>query len=398
MSFISTGACRGLPFLFAMAEFLDARLRDRLKALCKVGRLFDAQRLLEEIGTAKLRKTRKWTPLLTAVDRGFHSLVELLLRYEHAQWDLEKAYQGAHRRRRADLAMLILSSPWWSAPIDPVEVLATGDVGVARKLHNSGTDFTAGDIILKGAMRNATGTLNIVADLGIRSGGVEEQLYSAMVSHADRGHVASVIRFLRAGFDPHRGACYLDERERWVDEEESTVKIAMYCGKPGFFASLKPSPDKDDGAELIRTAVDLGEDRLLRILLDAGFTLNCKPNGGSPALDALLAGQTMKHHIPLPDFWGRREPPRFSLAGADAFVGAVKSFVLQGARWVPDFDRHEVRGVRDVLLALGDRHVGEMVQMMDEHGAAKREDLKKLFAADRMKPMVQAVRKSLPWL
>ena len=55
MSSNSTGGCRGLPFLFAMAEFLDARLRDRLKAFCKVGRLFDAQRLLEECGTAKLR-------------------------------------------------------------------------------------------------------------------------------------------------------------------------------------------------------------------------------------------------------------------------------------------------------------------------------------------------------
>lgn len=91
-----------------MPDYLDTRSRDRIKAYCKVGRLFDAERLLNEYGTARLRKTRKWTPLFTAVDRGFHSLVELLLRYEHAQWDLEKAYEGEQRRRRSDLATMII--------------------------------------------------------------------------------------------------------------------------------------------------------------------------------------------------------------------------------------------------------------------------------------------------
>lgn len=155
-----------------MSDYLDYRLRERLRAYCKVGRLFDAERLLSEAGTARVRKTRKWTPLFVAVDRGFHSLVELLLRYDHAQWDLEKAYEGAQRRRRVDLAALIVGAPWWSVPIDPVEVLATGDVALARKLRDTGTDFTAVDTILQGALRNARGTLDIVAHLGLRCGRV----------------------------------------------------------------------------------------------------------------------------------------------------------------------------------------------------------------------------------
>ena len=376
---------------------MDARLRDRLKAYCKFGRLFDAQRLLDEVGTARLRKTRKWTPLFTAVDRGFHSLVELLLRYDHAQWDLEKAYEGTRRRRRADLAALILSSPWWSAPIDPVEVLATGDLDLARKLHEAGIDFTTGDTILQGAMRNAKGTLDIVAHLGIRSGTVENQLYSAMVTHAARGNVASVIRFLRAGFDPHKAGPYLDERGR-LSDEESTVSIAMFSGKPGFFASLKPSPHKDDAVDLIGRAVFLGDDKMLTVLLEAGFTLNCKANGGSPALDELLCGRTMMHHVPYPEFGCRHEPPRYSRVEADAFLQTIESFLLKGARWTPDQDRNEVRMVRDTLLALGDNHVARLFKLLDEHGAAKREYLKTLFAAERMKPLAMKVRGSLSWV
>jgi hypothetical protein len=381
-----------------MSDCMDARTRDRLKAFCKVGRLFDAERLLEEVGTAQLRKTRKWTPLFTAVDRGFHSLVELLLRYDHAQWDLDKAYEGAHRRRRSDLAALILSASSWSATIDPVEVLATGDVGVARKLHDAGTDFTTGDIILKGAMRNAGGTLNIVTELGLRSSEVDEQLYSAMVSHMDQKHVASVIRFLRSGFDPHKAARYLDDRGRLSEEKESTVYVSMFSGKPGFFAALKPSPLKDDAVELIRTAVFLGSAKMLKILLDAGFPLNCKVNGGSPALDEVIGGRTLKNHFQSPGYGQRNEPPRYTNVAADAYMRAVESFVKQGAQWVPDQERNELRMLRDTLLALGEIYVVRLFKMLDEHEAAKREHLKTLFAADRMKPLARVVRQSLPWV
>lgn len=83
----------------------------------------------------------------------------------------------------------------------------------------------------------------------------------------------------------------------------------MYSRKPGFLASLKPSPDKDDARELIRTAVFLGDDKMHRVLLAVGFPLNCKPNGGSQALDALFGGRTLKHHVPMPDFSCRHLPP-----------------------------------------------------------------------------------------
>jgi hypothetical protein len=128
---------------FAMSDFISAINRDKLTKACKRGRLFDALRMLEELGNARFRKTRKWTPLFVAVDRGFHSLVEVLLRFEHEAWDLEKAYGGALRRHRNDLAGLILRSPSWRAPIDSVEAFVTGDCDLIRAMIASGTDFTA---------------------------------------------------------------------------------------------------------------------------------------------------------------------------------------------------------------------------------------------------------------
>jgi hypothetical protein len=54
--------------------------------------------------------------------------------------------------------------------------------------------------------------------------------------------------------------------------------------------------------------------------------------------------------------------------------------------------------VRDTLLALGDDHVARLFTMLDEYGAAKREHLKALFAAIRMKTLARAVRERLSWL
>jgi hypothetical protein len=172
----------------------------------------------------------------------------------------------------------------------------------------------------------------------------------------------------------------------------------MFSDKPGFLAALKPNPNKDDAVELVGRAVFLGDDKMLEVLLAAGFTLNCKPNEGSPALDELLRGCTMKHHVPMPDYGRRHEPPRYSRVEADAFLRAIESFVLQGARWIPDLDRNEVRAVRDTLLALGDEYVARLFELLDKNDAVKREDLKTLLVADRMRPMARAVRESLPWV
>ncbi len=79
-----------------MSQFLNHQDRDQLRDPCRAECLFDVEKLLVEKGTRYLTRTRKWTPLFFAVDRGFHSLVEVLLRYPHANWDLEKRLLGCH--------------------------------------------------------------------------------------------------------------------------------------------------------------------------------------------------------------------------------------------------------------------------------------------------------------
>ncbi|MDB4544815.1 hypothetical protein N9Z83_02620 [Akkermansiaceae bacterium] len=368
--------------------YLNARPRDQLKAHCKAGRLFDAQKFLEEAGTARLRKTRKWTPLFVAVDRGFHSLVEVLLRYDHAQWDLEKSYRAALSRRRSDLAGMILRSPSWSTPIDPIEALATGDLTLAESLKRSGVDLVGVDSVLKAAARNAGGVLAVIDHLGIWSREVEDQLYSAMVTHASLGHIPSVMRLLRRGFDPHREVPYLDEVDGEVCDEGSAVLASMYSDKPGLFAALRPDPKKDDAEQLLRTAVFSGCDKMLKTLLDAGFNLNCKDNGGSPALDVLLGDVVIGSRNRERSSEPMMRDTRYMDGRIRELMERVRHFVGIGARWVPDpKDRALLSNARDVLLSIGaDRALG-LIEILEGENAVSRDDVALLLGTARMKDM-----------
>lgn len=375
-----------------MDSYLNARPRDQLKAHCKAGRLFDTQKFLDKEGTARLRKTRKWTPLFVAVDRGFHSLVEVLLRYDHAQWDLEKSYRAALTRRRSDLAGMILRSPSWSKPIDPIEALATGDLTLAESLKRSGVDLVGVDSVLKAAARNAGGVLVMIDHLGVLNREVEDQLYSVMVPHAPLGHVPSVMRFLRRGFDPHRVVPYLDEVDGKVCDEGSAVLASMYSDKPCLFAALRPDPKKDDAEQLLRTAVFSGCDKMLKTLLDAGFDLNCKDNGGSPALDVLLGdvviGSRNRERSPEP-----MRDMRYMNDRIRELMERVRYFVGIGARWVPDpKDRSLLSNARDVLLSIGADRALKLIEILEGGNAVSRDDVALLLGTARMKDLARRWR------
>lgn len=362
-----------------METYLDSISRDKLKNLCKVGRLYEAERLLDQKGTARLRKTKKWTPLFVAVDRGFHSLVELLLRYDHVQWDLEKAYGGAIRRRRNDLAGRILRSSWWSADIDPVEALKTGDIELVCSLKASGTDFTKPPIVKEAAMVSARGTIECLRAAKISIEVVEDQLYEALIHHAGQGHLKSLVHLLKAGLNPHRQVAYYPGGE---DDTMSAVNAAIHSRKPAIVRMLKPSPEKDDPERLMGSAVFMGDRRILDVLLEVGFPLNCQKNGGSPVLHDVL------HEAGLfqirPDFRSSR-PYDWS-----KFRATVEWLMGLGARWAGR-DRDDYRHIRDSLVGMGEAGSKEIIGMMLDAKAITEIQLREILKTPRMRPIAQAL-------
>lgn len=373
----------GYVSLTTMDAFLDAKSRTRLAALCKQGRLFDAQRFIDEKGTCCFRKTHHWTPLFIAVDRGFHSLVEVLLRYEHAQWDLEKAYRGALRRRRNDLAGMILRAPSWNSEIDPVEALATGDPVLVAALARADTDFTGASVVALGALANAPGTINCLKAAGIPLESVADQLVSAMVTHAVRGHIKSVFHLLKAGMDPRReGECYSDKGQ--PEEKCTTMEAAAISGRPKLMKMLRPSVDKDDPERLQSAAVNIQDHTMLEVLLDAGFPINCQKNGGSTALHHILREGYFFKILPTPS-WPRSEY-------WERYVSELKWLLERGAQWVGR-DARDYREIRDSLCGFTLEEAATVMGMVIDAGAIRNAELKETLRTARMKPLEMEMKK-----
>lgn len=367
-----------------MPTYLDALSREKLRKLCKFGRLFEAERLLAEKGTARFRKTRKWTPLFVAVDRGFHSLVEMLLRHEHEPWDLEKAYSGALRRRRNDLAAMILKSAWWTREIDPVEALCTGDVELVKSMILAGTDFTKPPVIRNVAINNPVGAIACLRAVGILLEPIEGQLYEALMHHADHGHGKRMIAMLRCGLDPRkRIAIY--ENPDGTHETGSVVEAVIHTGKPWLLEMLKPSPEKDDAEYLIGSGMHLGDRRMLEVLLKCGFPINCQQNGGSPALHSVLTTAGLFRIAP--------NSRGLDSYGWARFVADVEWLTALGARWVGR-DRGEYRAIRDALLGIGETGAVQILNMLVAGGALSRPELEEILRTPRMQPLAMKLGES----
>jgi hypothetical protein len=74
-----------------------------LLALCRAGKLYDVERWIASGKSVCTSPSIKKTPLLTAIETGFHSLVELLARNEPRQEQKDRALAKAVDGRRLDM-------------------------------------------------------------------------------------------------------------------------------------------------------------------------------------------------------------------------------------------------------------------------------------------------------
>ena len=116
-----------VPFRAASLEEL-APLFD----LCKAGKLFDVQRWIEEgkpvNPPAEKRKHGKFkSPLLVAIDRGFHSLADVLLQGGAVQEpdDVDSPMSRAIGMKRRDLVELLVEYGYRPESVEMTWVFAS---------------------------------------------------------------------------------------------------------------------------------------------------------------------------------------------------------------------------------------------------------------------------------
>jgi hypothetical protein len=261
----------------ALAE--DPTELEGLLALCKEGRLYEAERWVASGRPLQLKwsgtpRHRGKTPLEIAIKAGNHSLVLLLLSNGYdPDADPRVALDQALDVRRVDLAELLLD---WGADAkraDAAMVLGTYSGRLIEHFYSLGIDYS-----FRNALAEALGyhTSNkpafgfakkhCVSDPAIR-----RQLDTALAQQAYRGSMKGAVLCLWAGADPYADVSILDhigygsddegeEEEQDVREQDDTAGAqgtafvaACLKGHVEVLKRLGPDPERINYDRLYRS-------------------------------------------------------------------------------------------------------------------------------------------------
>jgi ankyrin repeat protein len=353
-----------------------------LLALCRAGRLYEVERWISIGKSIVIDPSLRKTGLLTAVETGFHSLVELLARHEQSQEQKDRALADAVERKRLDMVEVLVQhgARIQSVPLD--DVLLTWERPIMRFFLDHGADAITGKpfgIAFEAKVQNA---LRVFVDY--RS--AHPELANALQSQADRalrhfagkGDLKWVSLMMWAGADPRSVGPDLDDR--YADDAEchtTAFREACSSGKLDVFKRLKPDPTRDNISELLNWAAISDSKELIDYLLRMGAHPNGKPGGGSSALDRCL------WDLPWGDrtaFLSKALASKWALRDG---IGRIERLLEAGALWRPDV--YGVNSVRQMLLKCEPDVTVALMKLFAKYKAAPAETLEKLLDTPRMR-------------
>lgn len=353
-----------------------------LLALCRAGKLYDIERWISVGKPIVTDPSLRKTALLTAIETGFHSLVELLARHEQRQEQKDRALADAVERKRLDMVEVLVEhgARIESVPLD--DVLLTWERPIMRFFLDHGADAVTGKpfgIAFQAKVQNA---LRIFVDYKT----AHPELANALQSQADRalrhfagkGDLKWVSLMMWAGADPRSVGPDLDDR--YADDTEchtTAFREACSSGKLDVFKRLKPDPARDNVSQLLNWAVISDSKELIDYLLRLGAHPNDKPGGGSSALDRCL------WDLPWGDrsaFLSKTLASKWALRDG---IGRIERLLEAGALWQPD--TYGVKSVRQMLLKCEPDVTVALMKLFAKYKAAPAEMLEKLLDTPRIR-------------
>lgn len=365
------------------ASLTLAESKEFLK-LCSHGKLYDVERWIASGKPIRVAAESKDTPLHVALDLGFHSLVELLVRHETDQSEKDRALRHAVEIRRFDLVEVLVTYGADPLSISFADVLCEWNPEVVRLFLSKGADLITGAPFaeaFKYKIRTAIGPYleakRAHPELTIK---LQEQADRALRYFCDEGNLKWVSLLMWAGANPRSRGPNLHEWSDEADPDSFTTAIEEACstGRLDILKRLRIDPIKDDLQEALKCAGWSSEEGVIKYLLELGVNPNDKPNGGSSAMDRCLdklsfATWRSGFHGVLISKWE-----------VTSHFNCLRQLIRHKALWIPD-DNGRINDLRRILFKCDPEVTIEIVTILKSNNACSDETLRKLLSTSRMK-------------
>jgi ankyrin repeat protein len=361
--------------------------------LCKAGRLFEVQDWIaagKPVNPPPLPTTgrRVKTPLLTAIDLGFHSLVEVLLKGGAVQEpeDYDSPMNRALGLKRLDIVGLLVDHGFDPRTVDMQAVFQTWEPRIMEYFIERGADIKTELPFAHAFCSRIRTVLRIYKQCREKDPELQEQANIALRYHCKEGNPKWVSLMLWAGADPY--AC--GRGTPWDDSEECGQSAIGYAAIFNRFDILRLKqvrlpPENPEVVAIASYLCEEGGIDILKRLLDKGLNPNDRSNGGCTAITNCLMEMTWERFF---NSWGSSSEKR--LIDSDKARGKIKAIHLlakHGAKWIPD-DTDAVNYARRSLLQMAPDYTVEFVWIMSKFKACSLDSIKALLRTPKIKAHV----------
>lgn len=327
-----------------------AELEDLL-VLINTGQLFAVQQWLatHQLQHSPPTDTTGNSPLSEAVESGFHSMVEILVKAGGwPQEDLNAAFDLATTNRRPDIAALLRRSGATMEGMDFGEVCRSMNQNFMEDALRNGCSPTKGNAFAHALVRSAAARplLSMYRKMRGEFPELDRQAALAMAICAREKKARATALLAWAGADPFLEVPYELEDDDWSfsDKEEwhhttTAAECAVGSGKPEIVKSLKLKPTVDQARELLARAGWFPAKELIQVVMGLvpDKNLNISERGSCPTVESLVKRGA------YPACLGNR-----SVKEDDEAVACIEALLDAGAKWNPD--PSEIRYIRRNLF------------------------------------------------
>jgi len=366
---------------------------------CKTGRLFDVQRWVEAGNPVNPpapipKRARKWTPLQFAIDRGFHSLVELLLM---AGADVHDNYRysplmHAIRKKRLDLVELLVAHGADPAQVNMEEVFYSWEPAFMEYFIEHGADVETGNplaCVLSDCVRTA---LRVFKKYRYQIDSFQEQANIALRYHCKGGNEKWVLLMLWAGADPYApGNVNFYEDPDPEYEGTSAIEYAAFYGHFDLLTlrQMKLDPAHPHTRSVMHYAYKAPAGiKLLGQLLNKGMKPNDLENGGCSAIREMAVHMDwdLRFHRPFSERADKKYRNQ-DTHEARARLEVIDLLASHGARWLP-VDLDEIRYARRSFISMQPHYTVDFIQSMSKHKACTRTTATELLRTPSIKEVI----------
>jgi hypothetical protein len=348
--------------------------------LCKAGKLFDVQAWIaagKPVNAPPIptKGRRHKTPLETAIESGFHSLVQILLEagavQEPTNWN--SPMDRALEMRRFDLVQLLVDHGFDAKSIDMKSVFETWDPQIMEYFIQRGAEIQIGNPFACAFSQRIRTALRVFKECRERSPSIQEQANIALRYHCKEGNMKWVSLMLWAGADPlKRGSeNYADEQD---DENEecglSALGFAALYNHFEVFSlkSVRLNPAEKAVQELVSYLCDGEGHAILVKLLEKGLNPNDQENGGCSAIPRCIQRMTWDFRSRVYGF--ERNRKFIDTEDARDNLKAIHLLAKHGARWHPK-EPSELNDTRRSFLKMEPDYTVEFVWIMSKYKACE---------------------------